>query len=578
MNIQKSCIGVILACLSFAHLSYAAIIQLPVTGQVKCYDSSDKVIDCVESGQDGDVQAGVAWPVPRFTDNSIATVTDLSVTDNLTGLIWAQNGNLAGDTISWQAALNYIKGLNTNFYLGHNDWRLPNRNELESLVNKQVPDQSVWLNLQGFKNIQRNYYWSSSTDLDSSYYPGRAWNVYMWSGYLNRADKTYKQYFLPVRTGQVAGTISLPATGQTSCYSELRVLRSCTDTGEDGEKLAGVAWPSPRFTDNSVTIPADMTLTDNLTGLTWTKNAYLAGVTKSWQDALTYIQGLNSSAYLGYNDWRLPNRNELQSLINVQYESQVDWLQGQGFVNVAGDEYWSSSTSVKTSDNYILAWHVNMRYGLVFDFYSKPHTYYVWPVRSVQIVPMSQLTVTVSGSGGGTISSAPQGTNPTGVSCTAGTCTTTYPATTTITLTATPDPVSTFGVWGDACSNSGACGFVMDTDKSVTATFIQAPLAKNNSTQETYPTLAEAITKANPLIREEIRLLGTPYDGAVSLAKAIYLNGGWKATYGDKSSVPTTLNGGLTIGSGDSQVDSVLVLGNLTVSGGSLRVKDVKVR
>jgi hypothetical protein len=32
----------------------------------------------------------------------------------------------------------------------------------------------------------------------------------------------------------------------------------------DGEIRAGVAWPTPRFTDNG-----DGTATDNLTGLTW---------------------------------------------------------------------------------------------------------------------------------------------------------------------------------------------------------------------------------------------------------------------------------------------------------------------
>jgi hypothetical protein len=37
----------------------------------------------------------------------------------------------------------------------------------------------------------------------------------------------------------------------------------------------GVAWPNPRFVDNSVATPADQTVTDKLTGLIWTKDAYL---------------------------------------------------------------------------------------------------------------------------------------------------------------------------------------------------------------------------------------------------------------------------------------------------------------
>jgi hypothetical protein len=47
--------------------SFAATIQLPQTWQTKCYDSAGNEILCVGTGQDGDIQAGVAWPNPRFT-------------------------------------------------------------------------------------------------------------------------------------------------------------------------------------------------------------------------------------------------------------------------------------------------------------------------------------------------------------------------------------------------------------------------------------------------------------------------------------------------------------------------------
>ncbi len=41
-----------------------------------------------------------------------------------------------------------------------------------------------------------------------------------------------------------------------------------TVPGEDGVLAKGVAWPSPRFTDNG-----DGTVTDNLTDLIWLRNA-----------------------------------------------------------------------------------------------------------------------------------------------------------------------------------------------------------------------------------------------------------------------------------------------------------------
>jgi hypothetical protein len=43
-------------------------------------------------------------------------------------------------------------------------------------------------------------------------------------------------------------------------------------THDDGDLKKGVAWPTPRFTKNN-----NDTVTDNLTGLIWLKNANCAG-------------------------------------------------------------------------------------------------------------------------------------------------------------------------------------------------------------------------------------------------------------------------------------------------------------
>ena len=76
-------------------MTFASTIQLPQTGQTTCWDKNGNVIPCAGTGQDGDIQAGVAWPNPRFTDNGDGTVTD-----NLTGLMWTQNANPAGKICS----------------------------------------------------------------------------------------------------------------------------------------------------------------------------------------------------------------------------------------------------------------------------------------------------------------------------------------------------------------------------------------------------------------------------------------------------------------------------------------------
>mgnify|MGYP000568852072 CR=1 FL=1 len=71
-------------------------------------------------------------------------------------------------------------------------------------------------------------------------------------------------------------------------------------SGDDGAVQAGMIWPDPRFTDNG-----DGTLSDNLTGLTWLKNANcldtVGGVAKgdgflTWNDALTWSANLAAGA------------------------------------------------------------------------------------------------------------------------------------------------------------------------------------------------------------------------------------------------------------------------------------------
>ena len=107
------------------------------------------VISCAGTGQDGDIQAGVAWPNPRFT------VSGDCVTDNLTGLMWAKNANLPNGYRTWQGALDFVASIiAVSGLCGYHDWRLPNVNELESLVHAGQSNSATWLNTQGFTNVQ----------------------------------------------------------------------------------------------------------------------------------------------------------------------------------------------------------------------------------------------------------------------------------------------------------------------------------------------------------------------------------------------------------------------------------------
>ncbi|OGW44345.1 MAG: hypothetical protein A2132_03755 [Nitrospirae bacterium RBG_16_43_11] len=359
-------------------------IILPKTGQTTCYNKSGTVITCAGTGQDGDLQRGVVWPNPRFTDNGDGTVTD-----NLTGLVWTKDGNAPGpaacspgSTKTWQAALDYVACLNANSYLGYTDWRLPNVNELRSLVHAGQSDSATWLNTQGFNNIKDSY-WPSTSCADD---PTRAWIVYMWNGSVGNPAKFLGNYYVwPVRSelSRLLGDsiISIPKTGQTTCYDSGGNVITCAGTGQDGDIQSGVAWPNPRFTDNG-----DDTMTDNLTGLVWTKDgnapgpaACSPGSTKTWQAALDYVTCLNTNSYLGYTDWRLPNINERNSLVHAEQSNTAPWLNTQSFYNVSWGVYWSSTSNA----NYpYYAWFGSMSYWMYYS--AKSDNNNVWPVRSGQ--------------------------------------------------------------------------------------------------------------------------------------------------------------------------------------------------
>lgn len=177
----------------------------------------------------------------------------------------------------------------------------------------------------------------------------------------------------------VAGTYPLAAvsrTGQTGCWNASGTPIACAGTGQDGEKLKGVVSPAPRFTDNG-----NGTVTDNLTGLIWLKNANCWGQI-NWATALANANSLASGA-CGLSDgsaagqWRLPNIKERQSLISFQNISPA-LPTGHPFINVQTTRYYWSATTSLADSTYV--WYVNLNHGFV-GYDPKTYTNYVWPVR-----------------------------------------------------------------------------------------------------------------------------------------------------------------------------------------------------
>ena len=245
----------------------------------------------------------------------------IMVRDNVTSLVWENKTvdggiNDKGNRYTWQEAHGFIEQLNSANFGGYSDWRLPTIKELSTIVDSEVFRPAI--NMFYFPNIGgSNYtflpYWSSTP---TAYASNEAW-------YVSFPD------------GSVRG-------GSTKSYDQfVRAVR-------------GSLPPPSNFVDNG-----DNTVTDNTTKLMWQRGKSIDYMT--WEEALVHCENL----YLAkYDDWRLPNRNELQSIINYEtalpaIEAMISPTEGEG-----ARDYWSSTTIVEDTD---LAWVMGSDYGTISE-------------------------------------------------------------------------------------------------------------------------------------------------------------------------------------------------------------------
>lgn len=329
------------------------------TGQMNCYDANGDRIQCVETGQDGEYTNGINWPDPRFTSrNEIAC-------DHLTGLFWTLNANLSVFPLNWQEAFDFIDDMNQRSTYGYSDWRLPNRRELRSLMSYQTRLPAL---PEGhpFIDVFSGWYWSATTAVIN---PKYAWYVHMEGARMFYGGKDQSYLVWPVR----GESNVLYQTGQSDCYDSSGQIISCQATRQDGQIRAGARWPSPRFVEQSEQI------IDKATGLIWRKNTNLTGQAVTWDEALQAVQKLNQqdSNSVDSSRWRLPNINELESLVDCSQHSPALAAEMECCELQMG--YWSSTTSAFEPD---WAWALYLAKGAVGIGQKKDPHFYVWVVKS----------------------------------------------------------------------------------------------------------------------------------------------------------------------------------------------------
>ena len=199
------------------------------------------------------------------------------------------------------------------------DWRLPNLNELESLVDVSqshpaLPAGNPFTHVPSGASI---LYWSSTPYYGIDNGGSVAWGIDFSDGaYLDGNANVMASSANGVWAvrGASGGAVQLQATGTIQV----------TAAGDDGSLQTGVHFPYPRYIENN-----DGTVTDTLTGLVWLMQA--DAIHLPWAQALAAVNNLASGQYgltdgSVAGDWRMPTRNELQSLSDRQQAPQADYF------------------------------------------------------------------------------------------------------------------------------------------------------------------------------------------------------------------------------------------------------------
>jgi hypothetical protein len=264
---------------------------MPDSATTTCTDGTG-VTACPAPGAAGYGQDG------NFANSpSQLVVSGDLVQDVVTGLVWQRVS--PAQSYDWWAAREYCSALDLG---GRQDWSLPSRIELASLLNVGRFDPSI--DIVAFNGEPSDFFWTNSPALFSSL----AFGIRFDQGFVYDHD--------PNVTGRVR----------------------CVAGGKQG--------PASRL------VAAKDTVQDTATGLEWQRATQPAA---AWLDALAACVALDLD---GHKDWRLPTAKELLSIVEDRALSPSTDI--AAFPNTPAEWFWSGSPGL-APPNY--GWTVSFTDG-----------------------------------------------------------------------------------------------------------------------------------------------------------------------------------------------------------------------
>lgn len=207
--------------------------------------------------------------------------------------------------MTWSEFKNYVNYLNEISYGGFNDWRVPSKHELRSLINYSGIDPTF--NKEIFKTVTPDDYWCGAEPFGPR--PDCGWVINFNIGSTTAKNQALQSLGLAVR----------------------------------GKKLPP---PQERFKDNG-----DGTITDNFLKLMWQKEA---NERTSYAQVMEMLPDFELG---GHRDWRLPTMHELSSIFDDAYSNR-NWFFEDFFEFNDIPHYITSNTFGNT---YL--WIINFIFG-----------------------------------------------------------------------------------------------------------------------------------------------------------------------------------------------------------------------
>lgn len=265
------------------------------------------------------------WPMPNPATSglpqpaSYTQVGDGTVIDEVTGLVWEASPPSTDGT--WDDALGYCEALSLG---GYDDWRLPTRIEMTSVLDYSRPGWSA----EAFSAAPGGFHRTSSDWILTINQQGAgAGKDFAWA--FNMSD----------------GIVS-------NAYSKVSAARyRCVRSDGEGEAPSEAA----REPENHYAAVATGEVRDNYTGLIW--QAAESGAVDH-AGALSYCASLD----LGGSFWRLPSLRELSTLVDeakVAPSINEEFFPGTKYGSRSNNWYWASDEDALST----AAWALNFDDG-----------------------------------------------------------------------------------------------------------------------------------------------------------------------------------------------------------------------